>query len=141
MHTFHKMDKKRIWICVVKNLGLKIASITLMLSPIFLSSCKDLKRSDKREVLKFAVSADNPPFEYMKNGEITGFDIDLGRLVAKELGLEATFQDMSFGGIFASLTNGAVDAGISAITITQERELCTVKTRPSAQKRRLFIKK
>ena len=44
--------------------------------------------------LHFATAAEYPPFEYMINGEIKGFDIDLAKLVAKEMGKTAVFDNM-----------------------------------------------
>jgi polar amino acid transport system substrate-binding protein len=72
--------------------------------------------------IKFAVSAEYPPFEYYTNGEIKGFDIELAQLIAKELGKEAVFENMQFSSILAALQNSSVDAAISTITITEERK-------------------
>lgn len=84
-----------------------------------LTGCQVDKKPD---TLTFAVSADYPPFEYTRNNTLTGFDIELGQLIAKKLGKVAVFEDMQFSSIFASLKNGMVDATISTITITQERQ-------------------
>ncbi len=91
----------------------------LFLLIFILSGCT---REDTSNVITFATSADYPPFEYMKNGEITGFEIEFARLIVSELGKEARFQDMQFSSIFPSINSGTVDAGISTITITAERK-------------------
>ena len=42
-----------------------------------------------------------PPMEfYDESGEIVGFDIDLGKAIAEELGVEAVFIDTAWDGIF-----------------------------------------
>ncbi|MEQ1653948.1 MAG: ABC transporter substrate-binding protein [Hyphomicrobium sp.] len=41
------------------------------------------------KVLKVVAYEDNAPFSYVENGEEKGIDIDLGRALAKELGVEA----------------------------------------------------
>ena len=51
----------------------------------------------------------------------TGFDIDLGRALARELGVEPVFVNASFDGIFPALQNGSFDVVVSAVTITPER--------------------
>ncbi len=84
-----------------------------------LSGCKE---DVKTNVLTFATTADYPPFEYYKDGKITGFDIELAELIAKELGKEASFENMQFSGILPALTEGQVDAAISTISITYERK-------------------
>jgi polar amino acid transport system substrate-binding protein len=87
---------------------------------IILSSCNNENISPKGQI-KFAVSAEYPPFEYYKKGKITGFDIDLAELIAKEMGLVAIFEDMPFYSIFLNVKNNNVDAAISTITVTNER--------------------
>ncbi|MDR1235800.1 MAG: transporter substrate-binding domain-containing protein, partial [Holosporaceae bacterium] len=62
---------------------------TIVLS--LLSGCKE---KDEKNVMKFAVCADYPPFEYYENGEIVGFDVDLAKLIAQKLGKKAVFEDM-----------------------------------------------
>ncbi|MDR0406623.1 MAG: ABC transporter substrate-binding protein [Holosporales bacterium] len=74
------------------------------------------------DTIKFATCADYPPFEYYDNGKITGFEVELGQLVAKELGKKAVFENiMPFTTILAAIQNGFVEAGISTITATEER--------------------
>lgn len=98
---------------------MKSRSILVLLITLALFGCSP--GSDEK-TLRFAISADYPPFEYKVNGELQGFDIDLAKLVAKELGREATFIDMQFSTILPALENGHVDAAISTIAVTQERK-------------------
>ncbi|WP_339042284.1 ABC transporter substrate-binding protein [Candidatus Lariskella endosymbiont of Hedychridium roseum] len=96
-----------------------LLSIFLSLA-ILITGCG---KKDEEKVLKFAVSADYPPFEYREGaGAIIGFDIELAGLIAKQMDMEAIFEDMRFANIFAAVQSGAVDAGISTITVTEERE-------------------
>jgi polar amino acid transport system substrate-binding protein len=82
----------------------------------------EAKERKEGEFIRFGTSPDQPPFEFEKNGELLGFDIDLARLIAKELGREAEFHSMSFGNILGSLQMGHIDAGISGFGITEERK-------------------
>lgn len=86
---------------------------------LILTGCDNNKHQDE---IKFAVSADYPPFEYYVNGEIKGFDIELARLIAKNLGKKAVFENMQFSSVLPSLQNNFVDAAISTIAITEERQ-------------------
>lgn len=88
-------------------------------SSLLLGGCQDKKLDN---TLSFAVSADYPPFEYYENGVITGFDIELAKLISKELGKEAKFTDMQFSTIMQSLNSGSADAAISTIASTDERQ-------------------
>jgi len=67
-------------------------------------------------------SADFPPFEYVENGEFVGFDIDLIKAIAEEMGFEVEIRDMSFDSLIAALVSGNLDLVVSGMTITAERE-------------------
>jgi polar amino acid transport system substrate-binding protein len=75
--------------------------------------------------LVVGTSADYPPYEFhvMLNGkdEIVGFDIDIARAIADDLGVELVLRDMDFDGLLAALTTGVVDMVIAGMTPTPER--------------------
>jgi len=62
-----------------------------------------------------------PPFEFEKDGEPTGFDIDLMNEVGKRAGFTPEYQNVTFDGIIGGLANNQYDAAISSMTITPER--------------------
>jgi polar amino acid transport system substrate-binding protein len=97
----------------------KYARILFMAALFLASGCKE--KVDEN-VMKFAVCADYPPFEYYADGKIVGFDIDLAKATAAKLGKEAVFEDMQLPAMLASVQNGSVDAAISALAATKERE-------------------
>jgi polar amino acid transport system substrate-binding protein len=73
---------------------------------------------------QLTVCSDIPyaPFEF-KDGEIlTGFDIELVRAVAEQLGLKAEFKATPFDAIIPALAAGNCDLVASATTITEERK-------------------
>ena len=72
---------------------------------------------------KIAMEVGYPPFEYYDEDEktIIGFDVELGKEIAKRLGLEAVFIDTAWDNIFTGLNADKYDAIISAITITEAR--------------------
>ncbi|WAP52465.1 transporter substrate-binding domain-containing protein [Arthrobacter sp. ATA002] len=63
------------------------------------------------------------PFEYVEDGEYTGFDIDLIREIATGMGLETEIQQQGFEAIQGGTAVGAnmCDLSASAVTITPER--------------------
>lgn len=97
-----------------KLMGVILAACTL------LTAC-DEKKDGSGKTLTVGVSADYAPFEFFQNGEIVGFDIDLMNEVAKRLGKDVKFKDMSFDAILGSLSTQRIDAAISSITPTPER--------------------
>lgn len=90
--------------------------ITAFLLFVACSQDKDAKK------LVVVTSAEYPPFEYMQEGKIIGFDIDLAYLIGKKLGLPVEVKSMQFSGILPSLLAGKADFAISTITITNERK-------------------
>lgn len=92
--------------------------LAALLSSILVAGCSD----NKENVLLVATSADNPPYEHMREGEIVGFDIDLAQAIAKEIGKEVEFKNTEFNGIIASLASGNVDMAIAAMSVTDKRK-------------------
>lgn len=100
-----------------------IAMMGLSLFLLLCSSCDSNRNNQKNsDVIRFATSGDYPPFEYYSRGDLTGFDIELARLIAKELKKEPIFSNMQFNAILPSLQHGQVDIAISSISETSERK-------------------
>jgi polar amino acid transport system substrate-binding protein len=75
--------------------------------------------------LRVGTSADYPPYEFhaLVDGkdEIIGFDIEIIKEVAKDLGVELALTDMGFDGLLTALQSGNLDMVISGMTPTPER--------------------
>ena len=67
-------------------------------------------------------SADYPPFEYVENGKIVGFDIELITSLLEKLGYTVEVQDIGFDSLIPSLVSNKIDVIAAAMTITPERE-------------------
>lgn len=82
-----------------------------------------IKKSGK---LVVGTSADYPPYEFHKEvnkkDEIVGFDIEIAKALAKDLGVTLEIKDMKFDGLLAALEAGNVDFVISGMTPTPERQ-------------------
>ena len=63
------------------------------------------------------------PFEYKRNGEYVGFDVDLAKAIAKELKVKLEMKDSAFDDIVDGtvLNEEECDVAISAMTITGAR--------------------
>ncbi len=94
----------------------------ILLSYVIASLMSMSALAQAQEKITFGTSADYPPFEFMDGDVMTGFDIELAKLIGQELGIEIAFQDMKFSTILPSLQFDKIDAGISTITITDERK-------------------
>jgi L-cystine transport system substrate-binding protein len=56
------------------------------------------------------------------SGELTGYDVELAKAVAGELGVEAEFEETQFDGIFAGLEAGRFDMIANQISINPTRQ-------------------
>ncbi len=65
-----------------------------------------------------------PPFQFERDGEVIGFDVELMDMVAEELGVEQEIVDTPFETIKtgADLNAGKCDVAAAGITITDERK-------------------
>jgi polar amino acid transport system substrate-binding protein len=73
--------------------------------------------------LVVGVSADYPPFEFYNDRfQLDGFDIALMDAIGEKLGVKIEFNDFAFDGLGNALQLGQIDAAISAISVTPERE-------------------
>ncbi|WP_158218060.1 transporter substrate-binding domain-containing protein [Marinibacterium profundimaris] len=85
------------------------------------------------------IEAQNPPFEYVDNGEIVGFDIEVTNLFAESLGVEAEFIDTAWSGVIPSLYTDKFDMIWSAMTITEPRKEAVSFSKPYASDKVEFI--
>jgi len=74
------------------------------------------------KVYQVGTDAAYPPFEKMEADKITGFDIEVIQAVADAAGIKIKVKNTGWDPLFEGIGSGAVDIGISAITITDERK-------------------
>lgn len=107
-----------------------IATIGVM--SIGLISCGK-KEGDKLSEIKkdgklvVGLSADYAPYEFHiinaeGKDEIVGFDVEIAKEIAKDMGVELEVQDMDFDSLVAGVPSGKIDLVISGMTPTEERK-------------------
>ncbi len=94
--------------------------------------------ADDVRSIRFAASADFPPFSFIgPGGTFTGFNVDLARAICAELAIPCTMQARPFDSLEASLLEGRVDAVIAGLAITpasrQRLAFSDVYLRPAAR--------
>jgi len=76
--------------------------------------------------LVVGTSADYPPYEFHKEidgkDQIVGFDIEIAKQLAKDLGVELEMKDMAFDGLLVALQADKVDMVFAGMTPTDERK-------------------
>ena len=100
----------------------------LALALCVLAGCDNNSKSDDYTLvndgkLTVAMSPDYPPFENLENGEYVGYDVELGKALAEQLGLEYEPTTIQFDGLLPALESGGqCDVVISGMTVTPERQ-------------------
>lgn len=90
-----------------------------------------LARIRSRGALVVATEAEFKPFEYVTpTGEIVGFDVDLVRALAEDLGVTLVLRNVRFESIVAELATGKVDLIASGMTVTPERAKSVLFSEP-----------
>jgi len=106
--------------------GIKRPVIPLISVTIFLLAALFLplqSKASESKRLTVALTGKYPPFSfYDPNGELAGFDVDVSRGVARELGQELEIVTTEWDGILAGLLAGKFDAIIGSMAITTERQ-------------------
>jgi ABC-type amino acid transport substrate-binding protein len=97
-------------------------AVVLLLGLTGLALGADLDEIRTRGKLVAATSGNLPPNTFVdSNNELTGYDIEVGRFIGKELGVEMDFQRLDWKGILPGLQTGRFDAVFSNVNITKER--------------------
>lgn len=86
----------------------------------------DANTSEATKKLIVGTSADFPPYEFHKvidgKDTIVGFDIDIAKEIATDMGAELEVKDLPFDSLLNELSSGRVDLVISGLSPTEERK-------------------
>lgn len=106
-----------------------IAVLLLAAVPVFGADIELAKKSHIEKILKsgeLRVGFDSGyvPFEMTdKKGDFVGFDIDMGKALAKSMGVKWVPVNTAWDGIISSLMTDKFDVIIGGMTVTQKRNL------------------
>ena len=97
-----------------------------------LSSDSVLEQIKKRGTLRIGLSTFVPWAMRDKKGDLIGFEIDVGKRVAADMGVEVEHIPTAWDGIIPALLAGKFDVIISGMSITMKRNLTVNFTHPYA---------
>ena len=86
----------------------------------------------KRGKLKVGMSTFVPWAMRNKKGELIGFEIDVAKKVAEDMGVKIEFVPTAWSGIIPALIAGKFDAIIGGMSVTPQRNLTINFTAPYA---------
>ncbi|MFT0532574.1 amino acid ABC transporter substrate-binding protein [Castellaniella hirudinis] len=84
----------------------------------------DLAAIQKAGVLRIGTEGTYAPFSFhdQKDNRLVGFDVDIGRALAKELGVKPEFIEGKWDGLIAGLDANRYDVVINQVGISPERQ-------------------
>jgi polar amino acid transport system substrate-binding protein len=125
------MVKKQTWKILLVGLSILLTSVLALGQTQALVEDSVLTKALDSGVLKIGTNLGYVPYEMMdEQGNPIGFDIDLARLVAEQLGVELDLVIVDWQGLLAGLTVGKYDLVICGLGRTLERAKKIAFTRP-----------
>ncbi len=127
-NIFNKYSEEKI----MKKLSATIIAMLMMVSLVGCNGGEEQEAANKLEQIKadgkiiMATSPDWAPYEFLdltKEGQdqIVGADVELGKYIANELGVELVIEPMDFSTTMAAVTQGTADMVISGLAYKPER--------------------
>lgn len=90
-----------------------------------------LKKILERGELRVGMTAKQPPYCIKdKAGNIIGYEVELAKNLAREMGLKLIIVEIPFADLLKSLEEEKVDMVMSGMTITTKRNMKTIFARP-----------
>lgn len=93
-----------------------------------------------RGTITIAMEGTWAPWTYHdENGELVGYDVEVGQLIAQKLGVEPEFIEGEWDGLLAGLDAGRYDIMINGVDVTEERQEAYDFSEPYAYNRTAVI--
>ncbi len=101
-------------------IALSIMAVTVLLAGCGTSSSNT--ENAKEKVLRVGSETTFPPFEFTEGDQYVGFDIDLSKAIAKQMGYKFEFKSMGFDALIPALRAGDIDMIAAGLDATPERK-------------------
>ncbi|MDR6710448.1 ABC-type amino acid transport substrate-binding protein [Pseudomonas hunanensis] len=92
--------------------------LAVLISP--LAQAELIDEINDRGELRIAVQADTPPYAFKEAEHLTGFEIELGQALAKELDLRAAFIDTPTAEVLPGVESGKFDIALNLLNAGQK---------------------
>jgi len=105
-----------------KKLGIRFMKKLLTVSLLSAAVLAGTAQARDYDTVRFGVDVPYEPMEYrLPNGDLTGFDIELGNALCDEIGIDCTWTVQGWDGIIPGLLARKYDAIMSSMTINDQR--------------------
>src|ERR1700675_1988968 len=126
---------------LTRRLMLGLAAALLAMPALFGGAQAASLDEIKKRGLIVATEDDFRPFEFVKDGQPTGFDNELIEDLRKYAPFEIKQEILPWTGILAGVTTGKYDVAITAAIITKERKQSLAFTSPIADATHFYVKR
>lgn len=116
--TFSSRLKKGLVIAGVALIGVALTACGSSSSSSNSGYKSELVHSNE---LTIGLEGTYSPYSYRKNGKLTGFEVQLGKAIAKKMGLKANFVPTKWDSLIAGLGSDKYDVVMNNITQTADR--------------------
>ena len=103
----------------------KIKSILVIVSLVILAGVMAIgifnNKGISKEKIIMVTEAGFAPYEFYKNNEIVGVDVEIAKKIAEKLGKELEIKDTDFDSIINEVKTGKADFAAAGLSITEER--------------------
>jgi len=109
---------------MMKRIILSVALVFAMLVSVDAQKKSTLTKIVESGELRVGMTGNQPPYSMTSlSGELVGYEVDLATLLAESMGLKLTLVQLPFGELLPALKEGKIDAVMSGMTITPERNM------------------
>jgi len=116
------------------------SAMILITGSALLTAATTTLAADELRKVRLAVDVPYPPFEYRTaDGELAGFEIDLGNELCQRAALECEWVVQGWDGIIPGLLSRKYDAILSSMRITKARERQVRFTDPYAMSQKVWV--
>lgn len=116
-----------------------IAALVLILTGC--SSNSNQAKTKTKGTLTIGLEGTYAPYSYREDGKLKGFEVDLGKDIAKELGLKAKFVPTKWDSLIAGLNSNTFDVVINNVAMNKSREKQYIFSTPYIYSRSALIMK
>ena len=108
----------------MKKIAILILLLILVGGVTFFATRESQPHTDNaaQDSIIVGTESNYPPFEFIKDGKLTGFEIEMVEEIGQRLGKKIVFKDMAFDNLLFAAKSGNVQVIAAGLTPTPERE-------------------
>ena len=122
---------KKKWMMILLLTSILVGSVLLAGCGVKETSKADAKQTlSEQKEFRYGLSGLYKPFNFKENGQLAGFDVEIGQALAEKMGMKAVPVTNPWETIIQGLQAQKYDAIIGSMTVTDERKKAVDFTDP-----------